>query len=53
VDITTISMILAAALAVSEALSMIPAVKSNGVFQMFYNTTRTIARLVMGKGKTK
>jgi len=46
-------MILAAVLAVSEVLGMIPAVKSNGVFQMFYNTTRKLAGLVMRKGKPK
>ena len=52
-DITTVTLILAAALAVSEALSMIPAVKSNGIFQAVYNTIRTAAGFVMGKGKTK
>ncbi len=41
-DITTISMILAAALAASEVLSMIPAVKSNGVFQVIWNVLKMI-----------
>lgn len=36
------ALILSAALAVSEALSLIPKVKSNGIFQLFYNSLRTI-----------
>ena len=36
-DETTILIILAALHAVSEALSMIPALKSNGLFQLVYN----------------
>jgi hypothetical protein len=36
-DSNTISLVLGALLAVSEALSMIPAVKANGIFQAIYN----------------
>ena len=39
--------ILAALLAVSEALSLIPQVKSNGVFQIVHNLLKSLA----GKGK--
>ena len=42
-DTVTITIILTAALAVSEGLSMIPAVKSNGVFQLFFSLLRKIA----------
>ena len=34
-------------LAISEALSLIPQVKSNGVFQVIYNLLKSLA----GKGK--
>ena len=39
--------ILAALLAVSEALSLIPQIKSNGVFQVVHNLLKSLA----GKGK--
>lgn len=35
--------ILGALLAVSEALSLFPKVKSNGIFQLAYNILRSIA----------
>ena len=43
----SIMIILAALLAISEALSLIPQVKSNGVFQVIYNLLKSLA----GKGK--
>ena len=46
-DETTTLVILAAALAISEALSMIPGLKSNGIFQLVYNVLKFLA----GKGK--
>jgi len=46
-DETTILIIVAALFAVSEALSMIPALKSNGLFQLVYN----IIKFIAGKGK--
>ena len=39
--------ILTVLLAISEALSLIPQVKSNGVFQVIYNLLKSLA----GKGK--
>ena len=39
--------ILVALLAISEALSLIPQVKSNGVFQVIYNLLKSLA----GRGK--
>ena len=39
--------ILAALLAISEALSLIPQIKSNGVFQVVHNLLKSLA----GKGK--
>jgi len=41
------TIILAALLAISEALSLIPQVKSNGVFQLIHNLLKSLA----GKGK--
>ena len=41
------TIILAALLAISEALSLIPQVKSNGVFQVIYNLLKSLA----GKGR--
>ena len=46
-DETTTLIIVSAALAVSEALSMIPGLKSNGIFQLVYN----ILKFIAGKGK--
>jgi len=43
----SIMIILAALLAVSEALSLIPQVKSNGVFQVVHNLLKSLA----GRGK--
>ena len=43
VDANTIAIIATAAWAVSEALSLIPAVKSNGLFQLCYNIIKKIA----------
>ena len=44
---TTIIIIVSAALAVSEALSMIPGIKSNGIFQLVFN----ILKFIAGAGK--
>jgi hypothetical protein len=41
-DANTVSIILGALLAISEALSMIPSVKANGIFQAIYNILRGI-----------
>ena len=46
-DNNTITIIIAAALAVSEALSLIPGVKANGIFQMVINIIKYFA----GSGK--
>lgn len=42
-DVTTISIIIGALLGVSEALSLIPGVQSNGVFQMIWRVLKIIA----------
>lgn len=42
-DVTTIMVWIAALLAVSEALSLIPGVKANGIFQMIWNILKIIA----------
>ena len=42
-DDTTIMIGLAAALVVSEALSMIPALKANGIFQLVFGIIRFMA----------
>lgn len=41
-DNTTITAILGAALAISECLSLIPVVKSNGIFQLIVNVLTTL-----------
>ena len=41
------TIILAALLAISEALSLIPQVKSNGIFQLVHNLLKSLA----GRGK--
>ena len=41
----TITIILLAVLAISEALALIPAVKSNSIFQAVYNCLRSILPL--------
>ncbi|MBA7474187.1 hypothetical protein ES707_09535 [subsurface metagenome] len=40
---TTVAIIIAALLAVSEALALIPAVRANGIFQMLWNLLKTMA----------
>jgi len=42
-ETTTLLIIVSAALAVSEVLALIPAVKSNSIFQLIYNVLRTLA----------
>ena len=41
-DPQTITIILGALLAMSEALSLIPTVKSNGIFQAIFNVIKTL-----------
>jgi len=43
VDALTISIIVGALLAVSEALSLIPAVKANGIFQVLWRVLKAVA----------
>lgn len=45
-DTTTIITIMGAALAISEALSLIPGIKSNGIFQLIYNTLKFMVSAV-------
>jgi len=42
-DALTISIIVGALLAMSEALSLIPAVKANGIFQVLWRMLKGIA----------
>lgn len=42
-EITTIMALVAALLAVSEVLSLIPQVKANGIFQAIWNILKMIA----------
>lgn len=42
-DITTFGIIVGALLAISEALSLIPQVRANGVFQMLWNILKMVA----------
>lgn len=42
-DLTTISIIVGALLAVSEALSLIPAVQANGIFQILWRILKAVA----------
>jgi hypothetical protein len=42
-DNQTITIIVTAALAVSEALSLIPAIKANGIFQLISNIILKLA----------
>ncbi|MDP2366410.1 MAG: hypothetical protein Q8M94_21870 [Ignavibacteria bacterium] len=42
-DDNTITIALAAALALSEALSLIPKIHSNGIFQLLFNVIRMFA----------
>ena len=43
-QITTIELVLAALLAISEVLSLIPGIKSNGIFQMIYLFLKSFQR---------
>lgn len=43
-SITSIDIILAALFAISEALSLVPAIKSNGVFLLIYNLLKSLQR---------
>lgn len=45
-DASTLTIVLGALLALSELLSLVPAVKSNGVLQLITNLLKTLA----GKG---
>jgi hypothetical protein len=45
-DATIIIAIISAALAISEALSLIPSIKSNGIFQLIYNTLKFMVSAV-------
>jgi len=49
-DANTIVIIVAACLAVSEALSLFPAVKSNGIFQLGYSLLKALATGIKQKG---
>lgn len=42
-ELTTITAIVGALLAISEALSLIPGVQSNGVFQVIWRVLRIVA----------
>lgn len=42
-DVSTLSIVIGVLFAISEALSMIPAVKSNGIFQMLWNVLKIMA----------
>ena len=42
-ELVTFSVIIGALLAVSELLSLIPSVKSNGIFQMIWNVLKICA----------
>ncbi|GAG58230.1 unnamed protein product [marine sediment metagenome] len=48
-DYATISLIIGGLLALSEMLSLIPAVKANGIFQTLWN----ILKIVAGKPEDK
>lgn len=42
-DTVTLSIIVGALLAVSEALSLIPAVRANGIFQVLWRILKAVA----------
>ena len=42
-ELGTLSIIIGVLLAISEALSLIPGVKSNGIFQMLWNMLKIAA----------
>lgn len=39
---TTVTIIVAALLAVSEALSLVPGIRANGIFQMIWNVLKIL-----------
>lgn len=45
-ETTTLLIIIGAALAVSEALSLISGVKANGIFQLVFNVLKSLAGAV-------
>jgi hypothetical protein len=49
-DINTIMIVVSALLAVSEALSFIPRIKSNGVFQIAVNVLKWLSTKPIKKG---
>jgi len=49
----TATIIIIAALALSEALSLIPAVKANGIFQAIYNLLRRMSPSSKSTNKPK
>ena len=51
-DMNLFNIIVAALLAVSEALSFIPNVKSNGIFQMLWNLFKILGGEVKEEDKT-
>lgn len=46
---TIIAVILGSLLSLSEALSLIPGAKSNGIFQLIVNTLKSIKDALLGK----
>ena len=48
-DIDSITLIIAALLAVSEALALIPGFKSNSVFQIIYFVLKAIVNAIRNK----
>ncbi|MBA7570138.1 hypothetical protein ES708_11885 [subsurface metagenome] len=42
-EVKTIAVILAALLAVSEAIALIPAIRANSIFQMIWNLLKVLA----------
>jgi hypothetical protein len=42
-ELGTLSIVIGILLAISEALSLIPAVKANGIFQMLWNMLKVAA----------
>ncbi len=48
-DINTLLVIIAAVAAVSEALALIPGIKSNSVFQVIYNLLKSIGNAIKKK----
>lgn len=48
-DINTLLVIIAAVLAVSEALALIPGIKSNSVFQIIFNLLKAMKNGIRNK----